>query len=45
MSATSTAAILMMTAALPLMFIVILIFIFVTKGLVALFPATEEDEG
>ena len=44
MTPTVTAAIVMMMAALPMMFIVIAIFIFLTKGLFALFPATEEDE-
>ena len=43
MSPTVTAAVLMMVAALPTMFIVIGIFIVLTNLLVKAFPAEDED--
>ena len=43
MSPTVTAAVLMMIAALPTMFIVIGIFIVLTNLLVKAFPAEDED--
>lgn len=43
MPATVQAAILMMVAALPLMFVVIGIFIVLTNLLVMAFPAKDED--
>lgn len=43
MSPTVTAALLMMIAALPTMFIVIAIFIILTNLLVKAFPAEEDD--
>jgi hypothetical protein len=43
MSPTVTAAVLMMIAALPTMFIVIGVFIVLTNLLVRIFPAEDED--